>query len=107
MLAVDETELKKYTFAIYILQAFGFVLPFTPIIAVIINHVKADDVKGSWLQTHFSWQKRTFWFGLLWIIVGSVLTSILIGYLILGGLTIWFIYRIAKGWIYLADGKVI
>ena len=101
-------DIKKYTYAIYVLQAISFVpfLLFIPaIIGLMINYIKADDVKGSWLQSHFTWQKNTFWFGLLWLSLGMLTTAILIGYVVLFFVPIWFIYRIAKGWIYLVDGK--
>lgn len=98
-------ELKKYTFAVYILQALSFVTLVTPIIGVIINYIKDDDVRGSWLESHFAWQKATFWYGLLWTVLGVLTAPILIGYVVLAVVTIWLIYRIARGWIYLVDGK--
>jgi uncharacterized membrane protein len=79
--------------------------PVTPIIGIIINYIKDDEVKGSWLESHFEWQKNTFWYGLLWIGLGTLTTILLIGYLVLAIVIIWLIYRIAKGWIYLVDGK--
>jgi uncharacterized membrane protein len=96
---------KNYTYAVYILQALSFVLLFTAIFGVIINYIKDDDVKGSWLESHFLWQKNTFWYGLLWTALGVLTSYILVGYLVLGFLAIWLVYRIAKGWIYLVDGK--
>jgi len=98
-------ELKKYTFAVYILQALSFVTLVTPIIGVIINYIKDDDVRGSWLESHFTWQKATFWYGLLWTALGVLTTPILIGYGVLLVVMIWLIYRIARGWIYLVDAK--
>lgn len=98
-------ELRKYAFSVYILQALGFLTLITPMIGVIINYIKDEDVRGSWLESHFRWQKATFWYGLLWIVLGSLTAWILIGYLVLTGVTIWLIYRIARGWIYLVDGK--
>jgi len=106
----DDTRfnIKQYTYAVYILQAASFI-PFLlcvpAIIGVMINHIKSDDVKNSWLQSHFTWQKNTFWFGLLWISLGMLTTNILVGYVVLFFVPIWLIYRIAKGWIYLVDGK--
>lgn len=96
---------RKYTFAVYILQALSFVLLFTALLGIIINYVKYEDVEGSWLQSHFTWQKRTFWYGLLWTVLGVMTTFLLVGYAVLGIVMIWLIYRIAKGWIYLVDGK--
>jgi len=100
-----DQNIKKYTYAIYILQALSFVLLITALLGIIINYVKYEDVQGSWLQSHFIWQKNTFWYGLLWILLGVMTTFLLIGYAVLGFAMIWLIYRIAKGWIYLVDGK--
>ena len=104
----DETqqaELRKYAFSVYILQALYFVVLITPVIGVIINYIKQDDVRGSWLETHFRWQRSTFWYGVMWTLLGIVTIPFLIGYAVLVGVTLWLIYRIARGWIYLVDGK--
>ncbi len=99
-------ELKKYTYSIYILQALGFVTGgLTSIIGVIINYIKDEDVHGSMLESHFRWQKATFWYGLLWAVLCVLTTWILIGYFVWPIVIIWLIYRIARGWIYLVDGK--
>ena len=87
------------------MQALSFVLLITAVLGIIINYVKDEDVKGSWLESHFQWQKNTFWYGLLWIVLGTLTTFLLIGYLVLAAVVIWLIYRIAKGWIYLVDAK--
>lgn len=100
-----DQDSKKYAFAVYILQALFFLFVITPVVGVMINYIKDDDVRGSWLESHFLWQKRTFWYGLLWIILGGLTWGILIGWVVLAVLPFWFIYRIAKGWIYLVDGK--
>ena len=104
----DETqqvELKKYTYSVYILQALSFLTLITAVIGLIINMIKKDDVRGSWLESHFRWQQTTFWYGLLWTILGVLTVPILIGYAVLAAVTIWLIYRIARGWICLVDGK--
>jgi len=101
----QQAELRKYTFAVYILQGLSFVLLFSAVVGVIINYVKQDEVRGSWLESHFRWQKATFWYGLLWTFLGVLTVKLLIGYLVLGIVTLWLIYRIARGWIYLVDGK--
>ena len=96
---------KKYVIAVYILQALFFIgLLFTPIMGVVLNYIKDDDVKDSWLESHFAWQKNTFWYGLLWFVLAS-LSFLFIGWLVLLVASIWYFYRIAKGWIYLSDGK--
>ena len=101
----QQEELRKYAFSVYILQALGFLTVISAIIGVIVNYIKDDDVRGSWLESHFRWQKATFWYGLLWTVLGVLTQWILIGWVVLFLLAIWFIYRIAKGWIYLVDGK--
>lgn len=96
---------KKYVLAVYILQSLFFIgLVFTPIMGIVLNYIKDEDVKGSWLESHFDWQKNTFWYGLLWSIIG-LLSFAFIGGLVLFAATIWYFYRIARGWIYLSDGK--
>lgn len=100
-----QAELKKYAFAVYILQALYFILVITPVIGLIINYLKLDEVRGSWLESHFRWQQVTFWYGLLWSVLGVVTLPILVGYPVLAGVMVWLIYRIARGWISLVDGK--
>jgi len=102
---ITDPNLKKYVFAVYILQALFFAFWVPPVIGIVINYIKDEDVKGSWLESHFKWQKNTFWYGLLWIVVGSLTLLIWIGHIVLSAVLVWFIYRIAKGWIYLVDGK--
>lgn len=98
-------DAKKYTYAVYILQALFFVTVFTPVLGIIVNYIKDDDVRETWLESHFTWQKRTFWYGLLWIVLANFVP--LFGYPALAIVAVWLIYRIAKGWIYLVDGKVL
>ena len=98
-------RLKSLTAVIYALQAAGFFVGLTWIVAVVMNYVKKDDVAGTWLQSHFRWQIRTFWFGLLWGAIGGVLCVIFIGFAILFANAVWIIYRIVKGWLNLNDGK--
>ena len=91
----------------------AFVFGWPSIIAVIINYVKRGEAKGTWLESHFDWQIRTFWYALLWTIfvaiLGFVLAIVLVGLAIwvIGfiALGIWAIYRIARGWLALKDRK--
>jgi len=75
------------------------------IIAVIVNYVKRGDVRGTWLESHFRWQIRTFWFGLLWAVLGFFTMIIGIGFIILFIDGIWIIYRIVKGWLRLYENR--
>jgi uncharacterized membrane protein len=82
----------------------AFLIGWPSLIAVVLNYVKRGDVRGTWLESHFRWQIRTFWFGLLWTVLclAFVVLTFGIGLLIvwipLGVLTLWFIYRIVRGW---------
>lgn len=84
----------------------AFVFGWPSIIAVIINYVKRDEARGTWLESHFAWQIRTFWLAFAWAVVigvvGAVLALVLVGFLVwAAGFTIlglWAIYRIVKGW---------
>jgi uncharacterized membrane protein len=89
----------------------AFLIGWPSIVAVILNYVKRGDVRGTWLESHFRWQIRTFWFGLLWtalcalFVVGTLGIGILIVWVPILFLTVWFIYRIARGWLALNDGR--
>jgi uncharacterized membrane protein len=89
----------------------AFLLGWPSIIAVIMNYIKRGDVRGTWLESHFRWQLRTFWFGLLWVslcvafVVITLGIGLIIAWLPLGFVALWFIYRVARGWLALRDGK--
>ena len=101
----DEKKLRDLALLVYVLQALGFVIGVTWIVAIIIDYVKLDDVRSTWIESHFKWQIKTFWFGLLGVIIGVVTALIVIGWLILAATSIWVIYRIVKGWLALNDSK--
>src|SRR5688572_6054591 len=86
-----------------------FLTGWPSIIAVIINYVKRGDARGTYLDSHFSWQIRTFWWAVLWVVIGFLLIFTIIGIpfawvlFVLVGL--WVLYRIIRGWIALADAR--
>ena len=96
---------KSLTTIIYALYALSVVIGVSCLVAIIINYVKRDDVRGTWLESHFRWQIRTFWFSLLWGIIGGALTIVLVGFAIMAADVIWVIYRLVKGFLNLNDGK--
>ena len=89
----------------------AFLFGWPSIIAVIINYVKRSDAAGTYLESHFRWQIRTLWYALLWAVVvgiaGALLAIVLVGFAIwivgLFALGVWAIYRVARGWMRLAD----
>ena len=103
----DETGIagKKVAAIVYALQAMGLFVCITYIVAVVINYVKASDVRGTWIESHFRWQIRTFWFSLLWAVIGILTYILIIGYFILLADAVWVIYRIVKGAFYLKDNR--
>lgn len=92
-----------------------FLFAWPSLIAVIINYIKRDEVRNTWLESHFRWQIRTFWYALLWSIIIAIplfiLMLVLVGfalwYIGMSLLGIWAIYRIARGWLALNDRKAL
>ena len=98
--------LKNVTLMVYLLQALSFLWGVTAIVGVIVNYVKRDDVRGTVYESHFDWQIRTFWWGLLWGVVGVLLIIVFgLGLLVMFVAWIWAIYRVVKGWLKLSEGK--
>jgi uncharacterized membrane protein len=87
----------------------AFLTGWPSIIAVILNYVKRREARGTWLESHFRWQIRTFWFGLLWVVLCLLFVAatlgigLLIAGLPLGVVGLWFIYRVVRGWLRLND----
>jgi uncharacterized membrane protein len=123
---VDES-LVTYTNVIYALHSLSvliglstfhtvvgtFIWGLPSIVAVIMNYARRSATRGTYLESHFRWQIRTFWYAVLWSIViwgvSLPLFLILIGIplLIVGyfALAIWIIYRVARGWLALRDKR--
>ena len=123
-----DTSLVSYTHVIYALHSLSVLIGFTSawtivgsfifglpsIVAVIMNYARQSDARGTFLQSHFRWQIRTFWFALLWIVlivalslplvlvIGLGFLTMALGYLVLA---IWVIYRIIRGWLALRDQR--
>ena len=124
-IAEPRESLIRLTHVIYALHAFSlltgiigaativgaFLTGWPSIIAVIFNYAKRSEVRGTWLESHFRWQIRTFWFGLLWVtlcalfIVATLGIGLLIAWLPLSLVGLWFIYRIARGWLRLMEHR--
>lgn len=120
--APGDPSLVTWTHAIYALHAASVVLGVIgaativgafiwgplPIVAVILNYLKRSDVRGTYLESHFTWQIRTFWFAVLWAAIATVLMITIIGipfgFLLLAGAGIWVIYRVIRGWLALKNG---
>jgi uncharacterized membrane protein len=101
----EEQKLRDLALLVYVLQAVGFVVWPTWIVGVVINYLKIGEARNTWLETHFNWQLRTFWFGLAGMIVGAVLWIVKIGWLVNLAVMVWAIYRVVKGWLALNDRR--
>ncbi|MGC2519181.1 MAG: hypothetical protein WA373_08755 [Burkholderiales bacterium] len=116
-------SLITLTHVIYALHAFSaftgllssalivtvFLTGWPSIIAVILNYAKRSEVRGTFLDSHFGWQIRTFWFALLWLLAGGVAFATLIGIVVAVAIWVitglWVLYRIARGWMTLTERK--
>ena len=95
------------TTAATIIGAFVFGLP--SIVAVVVNYLKRGEARGTYLESHFRWQIRTFWFALLWCAIGTMLIVTFIGIplaiAVFFAAGVWTIYRIVRGWLALRERK--
>lgn len=102
----DGAGLKTVAMAVYILQALSFFWGLPALVAIVISYVKRDDARGTVYESHFNWQIGTFWWGLLWTVLGMVLIWVFgLGLLILGVAYVWLIYRVVKGFLKLTEGR--
>ncbi len=122
-----DSGLVRYTHVIYGLHALSvlsgvlgsqsivgrFLFGLPSIVAVIMNYARRTQTRGSWLESHFLWQIRTFWYALLWVVVTSICAAPLlivgVGIVIVWigfGLTgLWILYRVVRGWTALGDSQ--
>jgi uncharacterized membrane protein len=116
-------ELLRITHLVYLLHGFSvlmgilgpafiittFLTGWPSIIAVILNYAKRSDVRGTWLDSHFGWQIRTFWYTLLWLVIAALLFATIIGivlaYILVVGTGLWVAYRLIRGWLALTEGR--
>ena len=85
----------------------GFVFGLPSLFAVFLNYLKHGDVAGTWLESHFRWQIRTFWFTLLWLFVSGLVMLTIIGipfaaWVMIPILGLWVGYRVIRGWLALS-----
>ena len=99
-------SLKTLTMVVYALQVLSVFVGITAIVGVIINYVKRDDAAGTLYESHFDWQIRTFWWGLVWSVIGFILLFAFgLGLLVWFVAGIWALYRVVKGFIKLNDNQ--
>jgi uncharacterized membrane protein len=124
-----EPSLVSYSHIMYALHALAaligitssvtvvgqFIFGVPSIIALIMNYLRRSEAAGTWLESHFTWQRRTFWFAALWVVLVAVASAplllILVGFITfpfgLAVIGLWVVYRVIRGWLALKDGKAI
>jgi uncharacterized membrane protein len=100
-----QASLRKLAGLVYGLQAASMLVGVTLFAGVIINYLRRGQAAGTWLESHFTWQIRTFWWSLAWCVLGFATAIVLVGVFILIGSGVWFVYRIVRGWIELNEGR--
>jgi len=105
VLSERDRSARNLALVVYVLQGVGFFNGITFIIGLVINYVKRGDVASAFVGSHFRWQIRTFWFGLLWTVIGWATLVVFVGFVILFVNSVWVIYRIVKGLLRLNDGR--
>jgi uncharacterized membrane protein len=106
--SVDQQQLqslRNLTLAVYILYAVGVFTGLPALIGIIINHVKVADTEGTLYRSHFGWQMRSFWWSLLWAILGWATVWLGVGFVILAANWLWLVYRLVRGFLNWNDGK--
>lgn len=115
------------TYALYLISYFTAGLLW--IVPIIINYLKRSEARGTWLESHFAWQIKTFWYSIIWVVLGIILITVALGgvglsvwydsslvvgsslWLLAAGVLIvvftilWHLYRVVRGWIALADKR--
>lgn len=90
----------------------GFVFGLPSLIAVFLNYLKRGEVAGTWLESHFNWQIRTFWYTLLWLVISGLVMLTIIGipiaaWLMIPMLGVWVGYRVVRGWLALSGARTV
>jgi uncharacterized membrane protein len=128
-LRLPDPSLVNYTNLMYALHALSaligiftsttvvgsFLFGIPSIVAVVMNYARRSDARGTYLESHFSWQLRTFWFAALAVAVGFLLNLplffVLVGFLTFAAwvvlVGVWIVYRVVRGWLKLKDGQAI
>lgn len=99
---------KTFTTIVYGLYALGLFLGGVPtIIGLIMAYVRRSDYAGTIYGQHLGFLIRTFWYGVLWVLIGGLLALFYIGFIVMAVVGIWYIYRIVRGFLYMNDGKAL
>jgi len=101
------------SYALHAIVAVGAVLPGAQpgilllLVAFILDLVKKDDARGTWQESHFKWRIRSvLWAGVLYVVTIPLwILLVLPGWIAWGIISIWFLYRVIRGWLALNDRR--
>ncbi len=123
--SIDKDPNRSLTIALYVLYIVAiFTAGILAVVALIINYIKFNDVKGSIFESHFTWQIRTFWWYLFWNVmafvpfffvfftgenpntfVGVAFGASVFCVAVIGLSWVWIVYRAIKGLIRVNDNQ--
>lgn len=87
----------------------AFITGWPSLLAVVLNYLKREAARGTYLESHFRWQIRTFWYAVIWVVIALLLVLTLIGIPVSIGLVsligLWVLYRVTRGWLRLNDKR--
>jgi uncharacterized membrane protein len=87
----------------------SFLFGIPSIVAVIVNYARRSEALGTFVESHFRWQIRTFWFTWLWVSLCFLAAATIVGIpaalLGFGLATVWVVYRVARGWLRLRERR--
>jgi uncharacterized membrane protein len=102
-----DSQRKYFTQLNYLLYLVSALLFFTSFIAITINYLKLSEVKGTYYESHFHWQIRTFWISLIGTVLGMLTAPIMIGWFVILITIGVVVYRAIKGWLVLNRGQAL
>ncbi len=102
-----EKALRQIAVVAYGLQAAALLVGVTVFVAVMLAYLRRGEAAGTWLESHFTWQIRTFWWWLAWSVLGVATAVVIVGFFILLASAVWYVYRIVRGWSELNEGRPI
>lgn len=104
--APSDDSLKTFAMAVYGLMAASLLTGgLAAIAALILAHMKCDDARSTWLGSHFTWQIRSLWWTLGWTVLGVLTVAFIIGWFIILGATVWYVYRIVRGFVRFSERR--
>lgn len=103
-----DESLRKYAMLGYAMHLFGLISVIGFVVGLILAYIKREDARGTFYESHFVWQTRSFWWGLLWFALLLIPTLLTIGFVPFFVIAqVWFAYRMIKGWLRLNDGRAV